>query len=154
MAVGFADPAVGGPACVSDPNRAGERCAGKPLLEVLEFAFRAQPRQVPVLKRRNPGGIVAAIFQPLEQVDDIGNRLAAENSDYSAHSVHRLHVAVRVYAFRPVRNHKVLAGPNAWVAPPAFSRPLHALLAVLSPSRLLRPAGRARSQVRRRVRPR
>jgi hypothetical protein len=52
----------------------------------LARAFRAQPRQVPVLKRRNPGGIVAAIFQPLERVDElIGNRLAAENSDYSAH---------------------------------------------------------------------
>jgi hypothetical protein len=86
MGIALARPPMGGPARVSDPNRAGERCAGKPLLEVLEFAFRAQPRQVPVLKRRNPGGIVAAIFQPLERVDElIGNRLAAENSDYSAH---------------------------------------------------------------------
>ena len=103
-------PSMGGPARVSDSNRAGERCAGKPLLEVLELAFRAQPRQVSVLKRRDAGEIVAAIFQPLERVDElIGNRLAAENdADYSAHSVHCLHVAVRVYVVSAtVRNHEI-----------------------------------------------
>ena len=109
MGIALARPSVGGPARVSDSNRAGERCAGKPLLEVLELAFRAQPRQVSVLKRRDAGGIVAAIFQPLERVDElIGNRLAAENSDYSAHSVHCLHVAVRVYVVSAtVRNHEI-----------------------------------------------
>ena len=46
---------------------------------------------MPVFQRRDAGGIVAAIFEPLERVDQCGrDRLTPENADNSAHASGRL----------------------------------------------------------------
>src|SRR6516225_6694885 len=100
MGVALAWSPVGGPAGVADPGGAGERRTREPLLEVLKLALRAQSRQATLLERRDSGGIVAPVFQPLQRVDElIGDRLAPENSDYSAHSVYRLRAVWRLGGF-------------------------------------------------------
>ena len=79
--------AVGGPAGVADADRAGERLAGEPLLQVLELALGAPARQRAALQRRDAGGVVAAIFQALERIDELArDRLTPENSNDPAQS--------------------------------------------------------------------
>ena len=59
----------------------------KPLLEVLELAFGAAARQRAALQRRDAGGIVAAVFEALERIDELArDRLTAENSNDPAQS--------------------------------------------------------------------
>jgi hypothetical protein len=87
MRVALGRLAVGGPAGVTDADRAGERLAREPLLEVLQLAFGAPTRERAALQRRDAGGIIAAIFEALERVDELTrDRLAPENSNDSAQS--------------------------------------------------------------------
>ncbi len=68
------------------PASAGERFAAEPLFEIAQLAFGAAAFQMAVLDGRDAGGIVAAIFQPLQRIDQQRrDRLTAENSDNSAH---------------------------------------------------------------------
>ena len=54
--------------------------------EIAQLAFGAPARQLAAFQRRDAGGIVAAIFEPLERIDQLRrDRLAAENADNSAH---------------------------------------------------------------------
>ena len=86
MRVDLGRPAMGRPAGVADADRAGERLASQPLLEVLELAFGAAARQVALLQRRDAGGVVAAIFEALERIDHQGrDRLATQYPDDPAH---------------------------------------------------------------------
>ena len=79
--------AVGRPAGVADADRAGERLAVQPRLEVAQLALGAPARQRAALERGDAGGIVAAIFEALERVDELPrHRLTAENPDNPAHS--------------------------------------------------------------------
>jgi hypothetical protein len=58
----------------------------KPLLEVAEFTFGTTTRQVPVFDRGNAGGVVPAIFQPPQGIEQQRrHRLTADDPDYSAH---------------------------------------------------------------------
>ena len=58
--------AVGGPAGVPDPGVALERFGIQPLFEVLQLALGAAAREVTAFQRGDAGGIIAAIFKPLE----------------------------------------------------------------------------------------
>ena len=69
-----------------DATRAGERFEREALLEILQLAFGAAARQVAALQRRDAGGIVAAIFEPLERLDHfLGNGLAPQYSNDPTH---------------------------------------------------------------------
>ena len=79
--------AVRGPAGVADADSSGKRFAGEPLLQVLELALGAPARQRPALERRNAGGVVAAILQALERIDELArDGLTPENSNDPAQS--------------------------------------------------------------------
>ena len=86
MGVGFGRPAVRRPARVADADRAAKRRRGEFRLQVPELAFGAPPLQPAVLESRHAGGIIAAVFEPLQRVDDgacDGPR--PENPDNSTH---------------------------------------------------------------------
>src|SRR5690348_13212312 len=86
MGVGLVRPAVRRPARVSNPDGAFQRLPGEAQFEVLELALGPPARQPPALERGNAGGVIAAIFEPLEGIDHLaGDRLVPENSDDSAH---------------------------------------------------------------------
>ncbi len=76
MGVVLGRPAVRRPAGVTDADRAGERLARKPLLEIFEFAFGAAARQHAVFERGDAGRIIAAIFEALERIDQVAARPA------------------------------------------------------------------------------
>ena len=81
--------AVRRPAGVADANRAAERRRGQLRFEVPELAFGAAPVQPAVLDRRHPGGIIAAIFEPLQRGDNRArDRFSPENPDNSTHKLH------------------------------------------------------------------
>ena len=86
MGVGFRRLAVRRPARVADADRPAKRRRGKFRLEVLQLAFGAPPLQFAVLQRRHPGGIVAAVFEPLQGIDNRArDRPGPENPDNSTH---------------------------------------------------------------------
>ena len=68
------------------PIVAAKRRRGQFRLEVLELALGAPPLQSAVLERRHAGGIIAAIFEPLQRVDNRArDRSGPENPDNSTH---------------------------------------------------------------------
>ncbi len=80
--------AVGCPAGMTDTGQSGQRLSCEALLQIPELAFGAPAFEMAVFDRRNARRIVAAIFQPLQRVDELTrNRLTPENSDNSAHAV-------------------------------------------------------------------
>ena len=88
MGIVLVGPAVGRPAGMADPDGAGERTIVEPLLEILQLSFGPPAREASALQRRDPSGIVAAIFEALERIDDLAcDRLAAQNSDDPAHRI-------------------------------------------------------------------
>ena len=88
MGVAFGRPAVGGPARVADAAGAGERLAREPGLEIAQLALGAPAGQLAAFQRGDAGGVVAAVFEPLERVDERGrDRLTPENAHNSAHAI-------------------------------------------------------------------
>src|SRR5208282_5073429 len=86
MRVVLGRPAVRRPAGVTDADRSRQRLARELQFQILEFALRTPSRQGAVLKRGDAGGIVAAVFEALERVDELRcNRLSADDSDNAAH---------------------------------------------------------------------
>ena len=74
------------PARVPDADVALQRLLDETLLQILELAFGAAAIESSVLDRGDACGIIAAIFEPAQGVDQIaGDRLAAQNSDDAAH---------------------------------------------------------------------
>jgi hypothetical protein len=62
-----------------------ERLAREPSLEVAELTLGATARQRAPFQRRDASRIIAAIFEPLERVDELAcHRLTAKNADNSA----------------------------------------------------------------------
>ena len=56
--------------------------------EILELAFGAPARQHAVLQRGDARGIVAAIFEALERIDQLRRgRLVADDTDNAAHAL-------------------------------------------------------------------
>ncbi len=70
MRVAFGRPAVGRPAGVADADGAGERLARELGFEIAQLAFGAAAREVAVFERGDARGVVAAIFEALERVDE------------------------------------------------------------------------------------
>ena len=69
------------------PIAPAKRRRGEFRLQVLELALGAPPLELAVLKRRHAGGIVAAVFEPLQRVDDRArDRPGPENADNSTHA--------------------------------------------------------------------
>src|SRR6516165_57514 len=74
----------------ADAGLAGERLARKPRLQIAELALGAPPHEIAAFQRGDTCGIVAAIFEPLERVDQQWrNRLTPENAHDSAHPTDR-----------------------------------------------------------------
>ena len=77
--------AVGRPAGVADADQALQRLAVQPALEIAELALGAATRQHAMLERGDAGGIIAAVFEALERIDELPrHRFMAENSNNSA----------------------------------------------------------------------
>ena len=86
MGVVFRRCAVGGPAGVADTDRSGERIVPEALLEPDQLAFCAPAVKPPMVHRRHACRIVAAVFEPLQRIDQQRCHVtAADNSDYAAH---------------------------------------------------------------------
>jgi hypothetical protein len=87
MRVALGGAAVRGPAGMPDADHAFERLARKPRFEVAQLALGAPARELAPLQRGHSRGVVAAIFEPLEGVDQQGcNRLTSQNAYNAAHS--------------------------------------------------------------------
>ena len=58
----------------------------QPRLEIAQLAFGAAAAKLAMLDGGDAGGIVAAIFQPLQRIDELaGDRSFAENANNAAH---------------------------------------------------------------------
>src|SRR5712691_5845131 len=86
--------AVGGPARMRDPDVPGEALRTGELLQLRDAARRAHAAQRRPRSRRHsvedrdPSGVVAAIFEPLQSLDEDGNDVTfGYRPDYSAHAV-------------------------------------------------------------------
>ena len=80
--------AVGGPAGVADAAMAGQRFALQPRFEIFQLAFGAAALEMLAFQRGDASGIVAAIFKPLERIDQLlRDRAAPQNADNAAHAV-------------------------------------------------------------------
>ncbi len=74
------------PAGVTDADDAGERLLEQALFQIFQFAFGAPAREQPALKRGDARGVIAAIFEPLQRIDQlVRDGLTAENPDDPAH---------------------------------------------------------------------
>ena len=102
--------AVGRPARVADADRAGQRLAAEPRLEVDQLALGAPALDVAVDQGGDAGRIVAAIFQALQRLDQQGgDGSLADDSDDAAHGrvvreesylfLARLAAAARAFSF-------------------------------------------------------
>ena len=88
MGVLLRDPAVGGPARVSEPGRGQRAVVLHDLLQVLEIADRAHVVEPLVLEHREAGRVIAAVFEALQAVDQERLRPARPDvSDDPAHGV-------------------------------------------------------------------
>ena len=117
MGVGLGRCAVRRPAGVADADRALQRLGLQSVEEIDQLALGAPAGQPAVLQRRDAGGIVAAVLQPFQRVDEaIRHRLAADDPDDSTHAM----VLVLV---RPARGRRPrLAGNLTVAAATAHSR--------------------------------
>ena len=86
VCIGLVRPAMRCPAGVADPDRAIERFADEFLFQIPELALGAPARQHANLKGGDAGGIIAAVFEALERIDQQRrDRLAADDFDNAAH---------------------------------------------------------------------
>ena len=86
VGVRFGRLAVRGPAGMADAGLAEQRRRFQPRLEIAQLAFGAAAAELALLNRGDAGGIVAAIFQPLQRIDQLaGDRSFAENANNAAH---------------------------------------------------------------------
>ena len=59
----------------------------EPRFQILELALGAPPRQHAVLQRGDARGIIAAVFEALERIDQLRrSSLLADDSDNAAHA--------------------------------------------------------------------
>src|SRR5580704_6109636 len=91
MSIDLVGTAMGRPAGVADADGARQRLLGQPHFEIAELAFGTTAGQVAGLQRRDPGRVIAAVFQPLQSIHHAArDRLAAQDTDDSAHQAHPL----------------------------------------------------------------
>ena len=82
------DAAVRGPARVAEARRRGRAVRSGARLQIVEGADRADVVETRVLEERDAGGVVAAVLQALEAVEQ--ERLALTRSDVSDDPAHGL----------------------------------------------------------------
>ncbi|MNT21276.1 hypothetical protein D3C72_1566110 [compost metagenome] len=88
VGVGGGRGAVGGPAGVADADCARQRFGGQDGFQFADLALGAAAFDATVHDGGDPGGIIAAIFQTLQAVDQTGNDGArARDADDAAHEV-------------------------------------------------------------------
>ena len=88
MRVGLVGHAMRRPARVADADQPAERLAAELALQVDELAFGAPARQFAMLDGRDAGRVVAAVFEPLQRLDEQRrHRRVADDPDYSTHAV-------------------------------------------------------------------
>ncbi|MCY1359469.1 hypothetical protein D9M69_460410 [compost metagenome] len=103
MGVALCRRAVGCPTRVRNADRAGERLFAKPDLEIDEFALGTPALQRSTIDGRNAGGIIAAVFEALQRIDQaLRYRLVANDANNTAHSRLRF-VPAPVVAPQPMR---------------------------------------------------
>ena len=86
MRIGLVRHAMGRPARVADADRAVQRLVLQPALEIDQLAFGAAAAKLAMLDGRDAGGIIAAIFEPLQRIDEERrDRRLADDSNNSAH---------------------------------------------------------------------
>jgi hypothetical protein len=77
---------MGGPAGVADADGAVERLGLEPVLQIDQLALGAAPRQRAALDGGDAGGIIAALFQPLQRIHDKRrDRRVTDDTHDSAH---------------------------------------------------------------------
>ena len=86
MRIGLIRPAVGCPARVGDADPPVQALATEPSLQIRELALGATALKASRFERGYPGGIIAAVFEPLERIEQMaGNRLFPQNPHDPAH---------------------------------------------------------------------
>ena len=87
MRVAFGHPAMGGPARVADAERRVEAFGDRRGFHLGDAAGTAHAAHGLAIDHRDAGGIVAAIFQPLEAIDQQGHHVTiGDGTDDSAHA--------------------------------------------------------------------
>jgi hypothetical protein len=88
MRVGLDRLAVSGPARMADAGVAGERMALKHVLEIAQLAFGAPAAELTVFHGGDARGIITAIFETLQRVDQLlSNGCLAEDANDAAHGL-------------------------------------------------------------------
>ena len=83
--------AVGSPAGVADAGPGVQRVLLQHRLQFAQLARRPAALELAVDHRRHPGGVVAAVLQPLQALDQPGHNLGpADDADDAAHGVDSL----------------------------------------------------------------
>src|SRR6478735_1848082 len=86
MGVGFGRLAVSRPAGVADPCLTKQWCRFQPSFEIAQLAFGAPAPERAVLHGGDARGVVAAVFQPLQRIDELASdRSFAEDANNAAH---------------------------------------------------------------------
>src|SRR3569623_1348601 len=87
MGVGLGGLAVGGPAGVGDAAAAVEALLAGERFDLAHLAGRAHPIEgIVVIQHHYAGGIVTAVFEPLQAFDQNGNHVALrDRANYTAH---------------------------------------------------------------------
>ncbi len=90
MRIIFRRTPMGCPTRMADTDRASERFTLQSCFECMQLAFSAATAELAVIKRRDTGGIVAAILETLKRIDELArDRLVSDNSDDTAHPLGR-----------------------------------------------------------------
>ena len=86
MGIGGGRSPVGGPAGVTDADRGSQRLCQQDRLQFPDLALGPTALNAPVHQHRNASGIIAPVLQPLQAVDQTGNRRARPgHADDAAH---------------------------------------------------------------------
>ena len=86
MSIALSRPAMRRPAGVANTDIAAERLLHQPVGQRLQFAFGAAARHHAVIERGDARGVIAAIFEAPQRIDQMpGNRAIPKNSDDPAH---------------------------------------------------------------------
>src|SRR5690606_21851988 len=98
--IGLVRHAMGRPARMADADGAAERLVHEATLEIDQLALCTAAGEVAVIDGGDAGGIVTAIFQPLQRIDD--QRRYGRTPDNPANSAHRQNTLSRLPICRSV----------------------------------------------------
>ena len=88
VGVGQIGDTMGGPAGMPDPGAARQRTVLNDLGEVMQLAFSPPAVDATVDQRRDPGAVVAPVFEPTQPVEQVAcDPVLSENADDATHGV-------------------------------------------------------------------